>query len=566
MELEELLRWIKKCQGTNALNRYVPELASLARSLKAAGGSNAGIEKEARGLVDEIKRIDPQDVESLAVIRRSVGAPPVGTGTGPTLAPPAAPPPPVVKRASNRTAPTGTDLKSIDRGTVKLKSTAVKSFDSLEDEFAQLNQDLKARGLRFRVTSVSEMQKVKSAASQAKTSGPASDYDVFFGALVTALKLGAMDGVDEDAGEVSKFCTQFEKEFLRLLGGELERLAEMKKVNFDGPMCNRLSKMASDKGIYNYASDPKSLSRYVYDQLGKGPFAGVLPGEPMEIGKEEGGKTRTGTMASFGCKVVEFLRPLGVKPEVTGSLVIPVTDPKKLPNDIDINISTRGAGDRTELWNQVKSKMDSYKGETVDVGEGKMTVRPLSRSKVDPDNPNIWERRFCYDFKPGSDSDEKNGWVVPFELEVKDVGGDVWSDHLSDKAEERITQPSGMSCPRFLMLDCMKRIVDHRKSMVQKARGLIDEDFLAPVGPKSTKSKLERWHEAVGDEGVKLADSKRLWDKMQSALEMARTDPGLTEPLEDWLRKQVKTPDDYLVLITLAPNKSNFDTWLRKFD
>src|SRR5262249_40014746 len=163
-------------------------------------------------------------------------------------------------------------------------------------------------------------------------------------------------------------------------------------------------------------------------------LAGMFPGETEEATSEQGGKERVDKMVNLGREIVEMLRGAGnVRPELTGSIVLAGGGDTGVPADLDINITTSGAGkERQEQWDAIVEIMNDYDGTRIVVPGGTIFVFPMAAGKVQGTNDRIWERRFGYSLT--LDGKTK---VMPFEVEVKDVGGEVWKEHLLPTAKKR---------------------------------------------------------------------------------------------------------------------------------
>lgn len=189
-------------------------------------------------------------------------------------------------------------------------------------------------------------------------------------------------------------------------------------------------------------------------------------------------------------------------------------------------------------------------------------VFAMSKGRLQGENPNIWERRFGYGHKPAAD---RPSLVVPIEVEVKDVGGPVWMEHLNDKAAtSRAPAEDGASQPRWLMLDTMTRILGHKKNMTESV-AQPNADMVANVPPGE---RVATWTGMVQREGVEKSVEKRLWEKMTVAAKMAVTDKFSRADLLAWLRQCVKPgrAAEYVALLDLTRSERAYEAWLQRLD
>lgn len=427
------------------------------------------------------------------------------------------------------------------------------AYDSVGEELAQVNLALQAAGLHFRVDGQPALQAAKKAAGIGSTKEPVRDFEAFTDRLTQALHLGAFGGVDEDAGAQQAYAGAFKAAVIRELPARSKRLGHA-VFGFDD--CVALAEAVTEMEVHEMT--PAALARTVARKVGSGALAGIFPGESDEATAEEGGQDRLDKMLDLGKDIAEFLRPLGdLKTEVTGSIVLTRGGYGGIPEDLDVNVTTQGsAQERKEQWDAVVDYMNQYDGATMAVKGGFIRVFPLTPGKVQGENGAIWERRYGYVLQV----DGQDSRVMPFEVEVKDVGGAVWREHLKEGGDARTTDGSGTSLPQWLMLDTMTRILGHRANMRESVQEPI-ADLLAGV---PADEQAERWLEMVQGEGLDKSHEKRLWEKMHIAGRMARANKAVGKGgLAGWLTKNVRDTAAYLALLATIDDEPAYEAWLQ---
>lgn len=426
---------------------------------------------------------------------------------------------------------------------------------TLTEERDALNVALGQAGMSTRIDDEASLRLAKKTAGLGSTTAPARDFVDFTHRLVTALRLGALGGGDADPGARQDYANAFKAAVIKEVPARRKRL-EGEDFTFDH--CLQLVAALSEKEIHELT--PAALARLAKNKIGHGALAGMFPGETQEATSQQGGKDRLDKMNELGRDIVELLRGAGdVRPELTGSIVLTGGGYSGVPEDLDINVTTQGdAKARKEQWSSIVETMDNYDGATMAVHSGTIRIFPMTPGKVSGENGAIWERRFGYVLKLKGEADSR---VMPFEVEVKDVGGDVWKEHLLPDAPGRATDEQGVSKPQWLMLDTMTRILGHRKNMKESVAAPND-DMLEGIEPAKKKAE---WLRLVQEEGLDKSIEKRLWEKLNVATTMARSEKSMGRmTLAQWLPKTVKDPGAYLELLTLAEDEGAYERWLKK--
>ena len=426
---------------------------------------------------------------------------------------------------------------------------------TLAEELDALNVALGQAGVSYRVDNEAGLRIAKKTAGLGSTTAPARDFRDFTTRLVAALRLGALGGGDADAGARQDYANAFKAGVIKEVPARKKRLAS---EDFTFDQCLQFVAALSEKEIHELT--PAALARLAKNKIGHGALAGMFPGETQEATSQQGGKDRLDKMNELGRDIVELLRGAGdVRPELTGSIVLTGGGYSGVPEDLDINVTTQGdANARTEQWNSIVEIMNNYDGATMALQSGTIRIFPMAPGKVSGENGAIWERRFGYVLKLKGETDSR---VMPFEVEVKDVGGDVWKEHLLPDAPGRATDDKGVSKPQWLMLDTMTRILGHRKNMKESVESPND-DMLQGIEPSTKKAA---WLRMVQEDGLDKSIEKRLWEKLNVATTMARSEKSLGRmTLEQWLPKTVKDPRSYLELLALADDEGAYERWLQK--
>ncbi|MCW7539773.1 hypothetical protein OOT46_18215 [Aquabacterium sp. A7-Y] len=425
-------------------------------------------------------------------------------------------------------------------------------YENLDAELTAVNAELEARDLGFSVDSKERLQQAKKAAGLGNTTDTAHDFKAFVDRLVSALRLGAFDGVAVDAVEQQAYADKFRAEVRKLVAGRLEE-----DESFTFAQCKAFAEAVTEEAIHGLSA--AALARKVVSHLGGGQLAGLFPGEKEEATAEQGGKDRLSKMKNLGTKIVDRLSKLpdvgDLKPEVTGSIVLTSGDYAGIPEDLDINVRTTGSDEeRGRQWQAVVGHMNRYNEERLAVDGGTVRIFAMKAGKLQGDNDAIWTRRYGYELQDG----DAKGKVMPFEIEVKDVGSTVWSKHLADTAQPRNTDENGSSLPQWLLIDTMTRILQLRQDMAVKMH-LPDPDHLEGV---PANQQAARWIEVVKNEGVKMSAEKRLWEKMKVAASLAA---GNVE-LQKWILQTVKEPERYLELLKTVANEDAYQQWLTSIE
>ena len=494
--------------------------------------------------------IESGQVEGLP-LRGSPGGPLGGAPKGPPgLPPPMKPgvqPKPMVGGGSALSL-----ADQLRRKGEKLQKAPAK-FETVEEELVAINEALERDGFGYRVPSVGDMRAAKVAAGSAITTGPVTNFEAFSEQLKLALRLGALGGGDGDGALQRAYVEDVLKLVVKALP---RREAELRKAFTTIDSLAPISDAVADKAPHQMTA--QRLAEFIVKNIGTGLLAGIFPGESREAKAAEGGKGRIDKMVDLGRDLAEYIGRFGnFRPEVTGSLILSAEGYKQTPDDLDVNVTTTGSDDeRKEQWEALVDGLNEYPGTSIVVGGGRVRVYPISAGRLHSDNAAIWERRYAYAFTPGDGGQER---VMPFEVEVKDVGGAVWKEHLKEGAPPRETDGNGESLPQWLMLDTMTRILGHRNAMKKSAAKEPDPEAVKDVpAPK----KRAKWIEVVAEEGLKLSRDKHLWEKLSVAIKAASAHPTMkkTDP-KAWLRKVVKDPESYGELLDLTGNKA-YEKWL----
>ena len=435
----------------------------------------------------------------------------------------------------------------------KLQKSSV-TYASLDDELVHINEALAQGGFSYRVPEVGALRDAKKAAGLGSTKTPAPDFNQFALRLKAALALGALGGADAKGADQAKFTNDFVDAVAKALP---KRAQAIRAKGFGFADVKALAAVVSEKEIHELT--PAVLAASVAAKMGTGALAGLFPGEAKEATAAEGGKDRLGKMIDLGHEIVQFLSTIkGINPEVTGSIILSEKGYTGTPDDLDINVTTTGTDkERKEAWEGVVAYMNDFDGVTVPLPKGgNVRVYPLTPGKVQGENANIWERRYAYAMEP-KDGEKK---VMPFEVEVKDVGGKVWKEHLKEGGPTRETENNGASLPQWLMLDSMTRILGHRATMKESAARTPDPDEMQGVSKADQPAK---WLEMVRAEGLKLSRSKRLWEKMSVSAKAARKHKTMQKTdLSDWLLHTVKDWKAYDDLLELIDDEAAYEKWL----
>lgn len=428
------------------------------------------------------------------------------------------------------------------------------TYATTEDERTALNSALESEGLGFRADDDEDLQAAKRAAGIGRTKAPCADFTSFQNRLFEALRLGALGGADADPGVQQEYANAFRAQVVVQVPS---RKARLQQTDFTFETCERIAEAVTEESIFGLT--PSALARKVKDHIGDGSLAGVFPGESKEATPEEGGQDRLDKMNEFGRHIVEILRGAGpVRPELTGSIVLKGGGYGGIPEDLDINVTTKGDEQtRKEQWDAVIETMNDFDGLRVSTDSGPLYIFAMAPGKIQGENDRIWERRYGFPVKfPG----ETKNRVIPFEVEVKDVGGDVWKEHLKPDAPTRTTDEEGASDPQWLMLDTMTRILGHRNNMIESVEQP-NEDMLEDV-PEDEKEA--RWLEMVQQEGLEKSQGKRLWEKLNVAYTMSLEKGDLNkDDLAGWLKKTVKDFAAYSELLNLAEDEDGYEEWLQ---
>jgi hypothetical protein len=455
-----------------------------------------------------------------------------------------------------RDDPPGQDLANLVEAVPLAMPKPPKVLASVEEELTELNLALERAGLRFRAKDLGELQQAKRAAGIGNTLRPVADFDGLVDRLKDALKLGAFDDVDGDPGRKQVFANELKQALIKEVPSRKKRL-NAQSLTFED--CLAMCEAVTEEAMFGLT--PGALARKIGDRIGHGNLAGIFPGESEEATTEQGGQDRLDKMVDLGADVVNYLKQVGdVSPELTGSIVLIGGGYEGIPEDLDINVTTKGTPEeRKEVWETVVDYMNQYDGMSVPIKGGSIRVFPMTAGKIQGENAAIWERRYGYVIKVGG----QEGKVMPFEVEVKDVGGSVWKEHLLEGADARGTDESGASQPQWLLVDTMTRILGHRKAMKESAM-VPNLDYLEDT-PK--EKRAQRWVEIVAQEGLDKSVGKRLWEKLNVSANMAGKNPTIAKKgLNKWLAKQVKDAPAYLELLDKADNETAYEEWLTDID
>lgn len=464
------------------------------------------------------------------------------------------PPPPPPPLASMSSLAPGLAQRNQQQTNALVARPPVVRYTTLAEERDALNAAL--AGLNYRVTNDADQRNAKKAAGIGNTTQPAADFMAFKDRLIDALRLGALGGVDRDEARQKQFADDVKAALLAKIP---QRASKLRDVELSFAQCQQFAAAVTEEEIWGLTAT--TLADKIKAKLGHGNLAGMFPGEQLEATPAQGGADRLGKMNQLGREIVSMLADAGadLKPELTGSIILVGGGYTGIPEDLDINVTTTGSvAERQVKWAKVQEVMNTFDGTDLETEDGlHVRVFAMTEGKVQGENPNIWERRYGYGVKlPG----EQTFRVMPLEVEVKDVGGAVWREHLRDGAEPRDTKDDGASQPKWLMLDTMTRILGHRKNMRESLEA--PNDDLLEGTPQAERE--DRWRGMVHDEGLGKSDEKRLWEKLHVAAKMARDESQSTRVIERWVREVVKDADDYLELLRLAHDEDGYKAWLTR--
>ncbi len=426
--------------------------------------------------------------------------------------------------------------QAASRAMARVPVPAARQFASSSQELAALNRELEQAGLSYRVADTAELERARSAAGLDPTNVPAVDFDRFVINLVQRVKLGAMGEEDADGAMQKEFANSIQLRLANAIPNFKEKLLAA-PISFDD--CRRL----------NGGSIPRSaeaLVKKVTDDYGEGQLNLADLGVPDEATAEQGGLVRVENMVEFGVHLIEVLRGLGCKPELTGSVLLSGKGYTGTPEDLDINVTTSEA--RDEQWRKIQEALRDVKGERI----GDTYIFALADGQLERGNRLIWHRRYGYSLPVKGGSKNK---VLPFMVEVKDVGGEVWQEHLVPGAG-RETGKDGKSLPQWLLVDTMTRILGHRANMDAASKSP-DMTRLADVAPGNVR---EEWRRLVVADGLHLSQEKRLWEKLNVGASMLPKKFDMTQFLEDAVRDH----RSYLALFKLADDERAYEAWLER--
>ncbi len=436
---------------------------------------------------------------------------------------------------------------------------------TLTTEKQELNAALLAEGYQFQVADESQLRAVKKAAGFGATTSVHPDFNLLRSQFFTALKLGAFNNIDGDDVAKADYANRVQARLFKLKPSlkraKVEDGRKFEKYNVTIQDCIKWADRITEQKVYEITD--KSLATVIANKLGKGLLAGYFPGEIAEATPENAGDDRVEVMTEFGKSVVQDLETIeGVNPELTGSLVLKPGGYTGIPEDIDVNITTKPVKDqsgkkkdRDDIWQEVKQNVDDNDGESL-ILENKKKIRVFKMSDID-EKTRILEKRFGYSLKY---TGIKDNFIVPLEVEVKDVGGAEWTGHLSEKAEERKTEDEGTSQPKWILLDTLTRIIAH-KTNLKEALANRDEDRLVGV-PEAKKEA--KWRKLVLDEGLKLSRNKKLWEKMSVSSEMSKEKLVSEDAIETWIMRNVASSkrDEYRALFATVKGQKDYENWL----
>jgi len=499
------------------------------------------------------------------------------------MAPPRIGPPPTVKTPLSSGG--GLDSELLRRAMRKRKAKVEKT---LEDELIEINEALSSAGKSYSVPNVTGLQAAKRAAGLGSTKRVAVDFKLFKKQLILALELGAFDDIDGDDGAKATYARNVKAAILnkdRKIGlrkmPDGETAFSAYTVTFRD--CGVWADRVTERGLYSIT--PHTLAELICARLGSGALGGVFPGEAIQQSveaitglpeakmKERILADREFIMGVFGRDVAQALASSFPedKPELTGSLLAPSVKLNRVPEDVDVNVSTSGS-DRLE---QFMNCVDHIDGEVFsvllsDIGQT-VTIFPKMATKVDG---RVAEFFYAYslnyihqnkrlDFET---SDSVMGTLVPVDLEIKDVGGEEWTSHLKDGAEERTTNPDKTSKGRWLLVDILNRIHLFREQMRERlATPDTENDEIARL---SGKAREERWYELVTEAVTEESERKKLFEKLHVFGNMAMLEfTGDAEmQVIDWLSSTVTgsmiDAFEELFVIGCSKDKRQYTEWL----
>ncbi|MEP5340728.1 MAG: DUF4157 domain-containing protein [Algibacter sp.] len=443
----------------------------------------------------------------------------------------------------------------------RAQNAAQQPARTLTTELTEINQALTLARFTYTVPDEQGLRAAKRAAGLAATVAVAIDFDAFRDRLFTGLRLGAFNNIDGDNAVKAEYAKDL-KQNLFDLSSQLKRKkvqADQKFEDYDVTFndCINWAQCVIENSVHELTTT--SLAKTIVSKLGKGLLAGVFPGEAEEANPEQAGDDRLEVMLKFGQYAVTELNDIdNIKPELTGSLILKSGGYTGTPEDIDVNITTTGNEDeRKATWVEVIEAAQGYQGESIDLDEGH-TIRVFKMAESDVQGK-IIETRYGYSLNY-LDDDDLEGIIVPIDLEVKDVGGEVWTEHLSDNHEKRTADKEGLSQPKWILLDTLTRILAHKKNMKDGLRKP-DLERLQEISPELHEAT---WKELVVEEGLTLSRNKKLWEKMSVSTIMSEEKLGKAESLVDWIFTQIKGSklDEYEALFNTVRGNRAYEKWL----
>jgi hypothetical protein len=130
--------------------------------------------------------------------------------------------------------------------------------------------------------------------------------------------------------------------------------------------------------------------------------------------------------------------------------------------------------------------------------------------------------------------------LMPFDLEVKNVGDRNWTAHLLEAREERSARESGTVHPKWTLLDCLERNAKFYDDTCTKLRDARARNENLKLTNVDAKTYWQAWRDLVIDENVKEAMEKRLVEKMNVSYALAIQELKDEASLREWLKQTVK--------------------------
>jgi hypothetical protein len=453
---------------------------------------------------------------------------------------------------------------------------------TLEMELKELNGDLATGGFTYRCPNEAGLREAKKAAGLGGTKKVAAHYKTFKDQLFRALKLSAFDSVDVDRDEQRVFAVQVKTELLKLDGSIGQRELQDGSGPFSGYTvtfddCIQWASRVSEREIYEFSE--RTLAVVIVKNLGGGSLGGLFPGEALQhsvamiqgLGdaqmKARILEDREFIMGEFGRQIAQELQDYypAQSAELTGSLLASSIQLERPPEDVDVNISTSGSEtERTEAFLDCVEAVDgqTYTVMLPDIGQS-VTIFPKKAIKVDG---RVAEMYYAYSLNYIDNNSKLNfqasasvkGTLVPVDLEIKDVGGEEWTAHLAEGAEERTTNPDGTSKSSWLLADILNRILSFKDLMIEKlAEPDKENDEIAKL---KGQARLDKWKELAFQDAQSQIDGKKLFQKLVSFGHMAMAEYNSADPhfeVMEWLEDNMDDSTDFVELFLIGCERDN---------